>query len=254
MKPENSPAPDPVAEIRAAAKALCASGRPLVTLTYAQSLDGSISHRPDAPLALSGPETKHLTHRLRAAHDAILVGVGTVLADDPKLTARRVGGPHPLPVVLDSRLRTPPTARVLQHPRGCVIATAEDAPAEREAALTAAGARVVRLPRGARGVFLPALLAWLSKAQVCSLMVEGGRQVLTAFLQAGLVDWVLLTIVPYFVGGVHALNALSPRTPNPQSVEAFPGLAPDWRTLRLGRDLVLWGRMQSPPPTGSLSR
>ncbi len=242
MKPENSPAPDPVAEIRAAAKALCASGRPLVTLTYAQSLDGSISHRPDAPLALSGPETKHLTHRLRAAHDAILVGVGTVLADDPKLTARRVGGPHHLPVVLDSRLRTPPTARVLQHPRGCIIAAAEDAPAGRDAALTAAGARVVRLPRGPRGIALPALLSWLYEAQVCSLMVEGGRQVLTAFLQAGLVDWVLLTIVPYFVGGVPAIGPLPARAANPQTVEAFPGLMPDWRVTRLGRDLVLWGK------------
>ncbi len=248
MKPENGTLPDPVGEIRNAASEVCAAGRPLVTLTYAQSLDGSISHRPDAPLALSGSETKHLTHRLRAAHDAILVGVGTVLADDPKLTARRVGGPHPLPVVLDSRLRTPPTARVLQHPRGCVIATAEDAPAERETALTAAGARVVRLPRGDHGVALLPLLERLYRLGVCSLMVEGGRQVLTAFLQAGLVDWVLLTIVPYFVGGVHALDALSPRTPNPHSVEAFPGLVPGWRTFRLGRDLVLWGRMQTADP------
>lgn len=234
--------PDPVAEIRASLENAPPPGRPLVTLTYAQSLDGSISHRPDAPLALSGPETKHLTHRLRAAHDAILVGVGTVLADDPKLTARRVGGPHPLPVVLDSHLRTPPTARVLRHPRGCLLATTPAAPPEREAALRAQGARVVRLPVDEDGVSLPALLAWLYEEGLRSLMVEGGRRVLTAFLKAGLVDWVLLTIVPYFVGGVPALGPLPPRTPNPSSVEAFPGLAPDWRVLRLGRDLVLWGR------------
>ncbi len=251
MNPESGAAPDPVADIRGTVKAICASGRPLVTLTYAQSLDGSISHRPDAPLALSGPETKYLTHRLRAAHDAILVGVGTVLADDPKLTARRVGGPHPRPVVLDSRLRTPPTARVLQHPRGCIIAAAEDASQEREAVLATAGAHVVRLPRGATGVSLPALFSWLYEAQVCSLMVEGGRQVLTAFLQAGLVDWVLLTIVPYFVGGVPALAPLLPRSPQPDSVEAFPGLAPGWQVMRLGRDLVLWGQM---PPANPASR
>ncbi|HEY58337.1 MAG TPA: RibD family protein [Anaerolineae bacterium] len=244
MRPEPAPqVPDPVAEIRASMRDCPTHGRPLVTLTYAQSLDGSISYRPDAPLTLSGPETKHLTHRLRAAHDAILVGVGTVLADDPKLTARRVGGPHPLPVVLDSHLRTPPTARVLRHPRGCLLATTPEAPQEREAALRAQGARMVRLPRDGEGVSLPALLAWLYEEGVRSLMVEGGRRVLTAFLKAGLVDWVLLTIVPYFVGGVPAIAPLPPREPHPQSVEAFPGLSPDWKVTRLGRDLVLWGRM-----------
>ncbi len=237
-------APDPVADIRAAVAETCAQGRPLVTLTYAQSLDGSISQRPDAPLALSGPETKHLTHRLRAAHDAILVGVGTVLADDPKLTARRVGGPHPLPVVLDSHLRTPLAARVLQHPRGCLIATLEDAPPERVVALQAAGARLIPLPRAENGVALPALLERLHAAGVCSLMVEGGRRVLTSFLKAGLVDWALLTIVPYFVGGVSAIGPLPARTPQPQRVEDFPGLAPDWRMTLLGRDLVVWGRMR----------
>ncbi len=237
--------PDPVEEIRTAAETACARGRPLVTLTYAQSLDGSISHRADAPLALSGPETKLLTHRLRAAHGAILVGVGTVLADDPKLTARRVGGPHPLPVVLDSHLRTPPTARVLRHPRGCVIAAAEDAPPENEAALRAQGAEVVRLPHSAEGVSLPALLSWLYETTVCSLMVEGGRRVLTAFLKAGLADWALLTIVPYFVGGVPAIGPLPARVPQPESVEAFPGLTPDWQMMRLGRDLVVWGRVSS---------
>ena len=234
--------PDPVAEIRAEMGECRARGRPLVTLTYAQSLDGSISHRADAPLALSCPETKLLTHRLRAAHDAILVGIGTVLADDPKLTARRVGGPHPRPVVLDSHLRTPPGARVLRHLRGCIIATADDAPAAQEAALRAAGAQVVRLPRSAEGVSLPALLAWLCEAGMHSLMVEGGRQVLTAFLAAGLVDWVLLTIVPYFVGGMPALGPLPAAAATPTTVEDFPGLTPDWRATRLGRDLVLWGK------------
>ena len=235
--------PDPVEEIHADAERLCKRGRPLVTLTYAQSLDGSISARPDAPLAISCDESKLLTHRLRAAHDAILVGVGTVLADDPKLTARRVGGPHPLPIVLDSHLRTPLTARVLKHPRGCVIATAEDADRAREVRLREQGARVVRLPRVDDGVSLPSLLNWLYEIGVCSLMVEGGRRVLTSFLKADLVDWALLTIAPYFVGGVRAVGALPPRRQPANSVEAFPGLSPDWRVARLGRDLVLWGKM-----------
>ena len=74
-------------------------GRPLVTLSYAQSLDGCISLRPGIPTALSGPEAMRLTHRLRAAHDAILVGIGTILADDPRLTVRLVEGRNPQPVV-----------------------------------------------------------------------------------------------------------------------------------------------------------
>ena len=235
--------PDPVEEIRADVEWLCKRGRPLVTLTYAQSLDGSISARHDAPLAISCEETKLLTHRLRAAHDAILVGVGTVLADDPKLTARRVGGPHPIPVVLDSHLRTPPTARVLKHPRRCVIATAEDADRAREARLREEGVWIVRFLRADDGVSLPLLLKWLYEMGVCSLMVEGGRRVLTSFLKADLVDWVLLTIAPYFIGGVRAVGALPPRRQPANSVEAFPGLSPDWRVARFGRDLVLWGKM-----------
>ncbi len=79
------------------------AGRPLVTLAYAQSLDGCIAIRKDQQLLLSGPESHLFTHQLRAAHDAILVGIGTILADDPKLTARLVNGPHPQPVVLASR-------------------------------------------------------------------------------------------------------------------------------------------------------
>jgi len=78
-------------------------GRPLVTLSYAQSLDGCIAARPGQPLAVSGPLSLTLTHQLRAAHDAILVGIGTVLADNPRLTVRLVEGQHPQPVVVDSR-------------------------------------------------------------------------------------------------------------------------------------------------------
>src|SRR4051794_24685033 len=89
--------------------------RPIVTLAYAQSLDGSIATAARRPLALSSQPALKLTHQLRAEHDAILVGIGTVLADDPLLTVRLVNGPNPVPVVLDSRLRLPSTARLLGH-------------------------------------------------------------------------------------------------------------------------------------------
>ena len=91
------------------------TGRPLVTLSYAQSLDGCIAAGPGQRLSLSGPEALMLTHELRAAHAAILVGIGTVLADDPRLTVRLVPGSHPQPVVVDSRLRIPDDCYLLRH-------------------------------------------------------------------------------------------------------------------------------------------
>src|SRR5512133_2370683 len=88
-------------------------GRPLVTLSYAQSLDGSLAAQRGTPLALSGPQSMELTHRLRAAQDAILVGIGTVLSDNPRLTVRLVEGSQPQPVILDSHLRFPLNANLL---------------------------------------------------------------------------------------------------------------------------------------------
>ena len=136
------------------------TGRPFVTLSYAQSVDGSIAARPGQPLALSGALSMTLTHQLRAAHDAILVGIGTVLADNPRLTVRLVEGKNPQPIVADSRLRFPLSANLLcQHPLAPWIAAGEPADADRQHVLEAAGARVLRLPMNARGqVNLTALL------------------------------------------------------------------------------------------------
>ena len=92
------------------------TGCPFVTLSYAQSLDGCIVAQPGQPLALSGAQSLILTHKLRAAHDAILVGIGTVLADNPRLDVRLAPGPDPQPVVVDSRLRFPLNANLLQQP------------------------------------------------------------------------------------------------------------------------------------------
>ena len=92
------------------------TGRPFVTLTYAQSLDGSIARVPGKRLQLSGPEAQAMTHRLRAVNDAILVGIGTVLADNPRLTVRLAEGSDPQPVILDSKLRFPLDANLPTEP------------------------------------------------------------------------------------------------------------------------------------------
>ncbi|HVS64425.1 MAG TPA: GTP cyclohydrolase II [Thermoanaerobaculia bacterium] len=206
---------------------------PFVTLSYAQSVDGSIAARKGEPLALSGPESLALTHELRAAHEAILVGIGTVLADDPLLTVRLVEARDPQPVVLDSRLRFPLGARMLERSRPW-IAAAEDADPERQERLERAGARVLRLPTTAQGrLSLEHLLRALGELGIGSLMVEGGSRVITSFLAERRVDHLVLTVAPTLVGGLAAVGAFQdgerpplPRLRNP-------------RYQRLGDDLIV---------------
>lgn len=211
---------------------------PFVTLTYAQSLDGSIAAWPGRPLSLSGPESLALTHRLRAAHDAILVGIGTVLADDPRLTVRLAPGPHPQPAVLDTHLRCPTDAALFRHPthRPWLLCGPEPDPA-REAALSAAGARVFRLPLSPTGrVDLGAALAVLAAAGVRTLMVEGGAGVITACLAEGRADFVILTLAPVFVGGVRGVT--EPLADDPAALPRLREVGHE----RAGEDVIIWGR------------
>jgi GTP cyclohydrolase II len=219
-------------------------GRPFVTLSYAQSLDGSIAARRGATTPISGPEALRLTHQLRAHHDAILVGIGTVLADDPQLTVRLVPGPNPQPVIVDSRLRLPPTARLLSDGRPW-IATTDAADRRRQAVLEAAGARVVRLPADDAGrVSLPALLAYLHRQGIRSLMVEGGAQVITGILADRLADRLVVTIAPLLLGGLNAVATGRPSGPAALNGHLLPALLrPRYRVV--GRDVVLFGELES---------
>lgn len=215
--------------------------RPFVTLAYAQSIDGSIAVERGRPYPLSGPESLRMTHALRAAHDAILVGIGTVLADDPQLTVRLADGHSPRPVVVDSRLRTPATARLLAaHRRGGRapwVATTSCCDEVSRRRLEAEGAKVVQLPAwGTQGwVDLPELLRHLAEQGVRRLMVEGGAKVITSFLRAQLVDFAVITVAPRLVGGLAALGAIEPAAP-----PRFGALS----SLRLGDDLVLSGDLR----------
>lgn len=225
-----SPHPAPNGKMKQAQK----NGRPFVTLSYAQSLDGSITRQRGQPMALSGQESLTLTHQLRTGHDAILVGIGTVLADDPRLTVRLVAGPDPQPIIVDSRLRLPLSARLLtQHPHKPIVATTETADPQKEAALIAAGATIARLPATANGqVSLPHLLACLDEHGIRSLMVEGGAGIITSFLAEQLVDRLVITVAPLLVGGLNAVGNLNghglPQLKNPHT---------QW----LGKDMILSG-------------
>jgi GTP cyclohydrolase II len=211
-------------------------GRPLVTLTYAQSLDGSIAARPGHPLGISCPESQAFTHALRAAHDAILVGIGTVLADNPRLNVRLVPGRNPQPVLLDSRLRFPSYANLLKDGSRPWIITTPSAEESRQRDLEDQGARVFRLPEGScGGIDLTALLAKLGEMEVTSLMVEGGAQVITSFISSKLVDQVIVTVAPVLVGGLRVLES---------SLQLPLGDFPRLQRVsfhQVGKDLVLWG-------------
>ncbi len=186
--------------------------RPFVTVTYAQSLDGSIARRGGEKLTLSNLHSQQLTHRVRALHDAILVGINTVLSDDPQLNVRLVEGTNPQPVIVDSRLRFPLDARLLRDP--CVrpiIATGDQtACTEKERRLAEQGARVVRMPLEADGsLCLDRLLAYLWREGVRTVMVEGGSEILTSVLAAHLADQFLVTVAIRLVGGLRAVQPLA---------------------------------------------
>jgi riboflavin-specific deaminase-like protein len=217
--------------------------RPRVTLSYAQSLDGSIAFCRGKPLGLSGSHSQQMTHQLRAAHDAILVGIGTVLADNPRLTVRLAVGNNPQPVILDSQLRFPLQANLLrdQGKAGCRspwIATTERGEPHTADALEAAGAQVLKFAASPEGrVPLQGLLERLASFGVRSLMVEGGARVITSFLSAGLADSFVLTMAPLFVGGLHAVEHLA--------VSGRSHLYSKARELNagsLGKDLIVWGK------------
>jgi GTP cyclohydrolase II len=218
------------------------STRPWVTLTYAQSLDGSLAGPGGVRLELSGQDSLRLTHRLRAWHDSLLVGIGTALADDPSLTVRWVAGANPRPVVLDSRLRLPATARLLHAGQRPLIFASQAALPERAERLRAAGAEVVCVPSEPTvGLDLRQVLAALQQLGVKRLMVEGGSRVLRAMLAQRLGDCLIVTVAPRLVAGTPVLAL-----PGPDGV-AWPALVePHWS--QAGQDAILWARLEGPQP------
>jgi diaminohydroxyphosphoribosylaminopyrimidine deaminase/5-amino-6-(5-phosphoribosylamino)uracil reductase len=175
-----------------------------VTLKAAMSLDGRIATRTGESQWITGEAARAETHAIRDRIDGILVGAGTALVDDPLLTTRGVpGGRDPVRVVLDGRLRMPPTARMLRggSPAPTWVATTRDAPEHKVRALEAAGAVVLRLPGRGGQVNLRKLLAELGRRGVLSVLVEGGGETHAAFLAAGLCDRLILHVAPLAIGG-----------------------------------------------------
>ena len=218
------------------------TGRPWVMAKAACSLDGKIATVGGESQWLTGEAARALGHRLRHRVDAIVVGIGTVLADDPQLTTRRPRGQgkDPIRVVLDSRLRLPLTSRLLhldsQAPTW--VATTSQAPPETIRALKARGAQVLVLPADAGRVSLAALLEELGTRQVQSLLVEGGAETLGAFFDQRLVNQFYFFYAPKILGGQNA-----PGMVGGQGIVHLgqAHIARDLSVRRVGGDLLVSG-------------
>jgi diaminohydroxyphosphoribosylaminopyrimidine deaminase/5-amino-6-(5-phosphoribosylamino)uracil reductase len=173
------------------------TGLPLVVLKMAMSLDGQTATAPGDSPWISGPESRDLVHRWRSEHDAIAVGIGTALVDDPLLTARIEGARQPKRVIFDSQPRLPLDSQLLstldQAP--VLVVTAPDAPADRIAALREAGAEVIPAPD------LELALRELGRREVTSLFLEGGQTLASSFVSADQIDESRTFIAPMLLGG-----------------------------------------------------
>jgi riboflavin-specific deaminase-like protein len=184
--------------------------RPLVTIKIAQTLDGRIATRTGQSQWITSEGARALAHELRATHDAVLVGIGTVLHDNPRLTVRMVDGPDPLRVVADTRLRIPLTCYLLaEQPERTICLTAPGASAERVRAIEGRGARVVYGVTDQAGLDLEDGLCRLGQLGIRSVMVEGGSGIVTSLLRARLVDRLVVCIAPMILGaGLDAVGDL----------------------------------------------
>jgi diaminohydroxyphosphoribosylaminopyrimidine deaminase/5-amino-6-(5-phosphoribosylamino)uracil reductase len=177
-------------------------GRPHVILKAGATLDGRVATHTGESRWITGEAARADGHRLRDRCDAILVGVGTVLADDPQLTARGVrGGRDPIRVVVDSALRTPPGAKLLAPGARRIVATTPRAAATRRRRLELAGAELWELPGPDGRVDVAALCRRLAAEGVMALLVEGGPSVHASFLAAGVADELRLYVAPRVLGG-----------------------------------------------------
>lgn len=217
---------------------------PFVVMKAAMTLDGKIATRTGQSRWITGPEAREYVHRLRDRYDAIMVGVGTVLADDPSLTTRlpEGGGKDPVRIIVDSNARTPPGAKVIRQASGApvIIAVTSQAPQERVRALQAFGAQVLTITGPGPLVNLLGLLVELGAREITGVLVEGGAGIHGSLLESGVVDKVVWFIAPKFFG-----SALAPGPVAGGGVAAPDDayLLRDVAVRRFGADIGLIGYM-----------
>ena len=191
------------------------TGIPFVTLKIAQTLDGKIATASGESKWITGEQARAEGHRLRNHNDAILVGINTVLNDNPSLTTRIPGGRDPVRVIVDSRLRTPLNAKVITQrssAKTCIV-TLDTMPKGKLVKLLDAGAEIL-LARGREGrVDLKDLMKMLGSFGITSVLIEGGAEVNASALKSGIVDKVVMFIAPKLMTGMDSLCSIGGKAP-----------------------------------------
>jgi diaminohydroxyphosphoribosylaminopyrimidine deaminase/5-amino-6-(5-phosphoribosylamino)uracil reductase len=216
---------------------------PFVTLKFAISLDGRIATKTGDSQWISSSDSLQFAHQLRVEHDAIMVGIGTVLADNPRLNVRLVEGRDPLRVIVDGRLQIPDSANVLieEAAKNTLIATTGAADENRLTEIKNLGAEVLRLPaqEDSGRVNLQSLLVELHRRSIKSILVEGGASIITSLLSARLVNRMVVAIAPKIIGqGIEAVGDLGITKLSDAITFA------SFKTERLGPDMIFDGLLK----------
>ena len=215
---------------------------PFVTLKFAQTLDGRIATAQGRSQWISSLPARRFAHRLRSVHDAVLVGVGTVLQDDPELTVRLTRGRNPLRIIVDSHLRIPLHASILKHQKTArtIIAATPDADPEKLTRLLDMGIDVMLTAENSRHrIDMKSLLEELGSKEISSVLVEGGAALITTVLREQLADRAVIIIAPKIVGkGIEAVGDLGIEKIDNALEFSFR------RIIRRGGDLVIDGRIE----------
>lgn len=219
------------------------TGRPFTALKYAMTLDGKIATASGDSKWITGEDSRREAHRLRSWYDAILVGKGTVLADDPSLTCRLVEGKNPVRVILDTHAELPADRKVFTDGAAeTILAVSEKVPAARWQPLAERpGVSVLPLPEQDGHIDLGALLDALGRRPLTSLLVEGGSAVHGAFFDAGLAQRVYAFIAPSLLGGRENLTAIGGRG---AAAMADRVLLDEVTVRRTGPDLMVTGLLE----------
>ena len=216
--------------------------RPFITLKYAMTLDGKIATSTGDSKWITGEEARTYAHRLRKQHDAVLVGIGTVLADDPELTTRMVQGKNPIRIVLDAKLQTNIMNAVLNPAAPTIIVTSLEADEDKAALFSVLpNVEILRLPFENGRVDIKLLIEELAAREITSLLVEGGSSVLGAFKDAGLADRICAFVAPKLLGGRDSLTAVG-GTGCELMQDAWSLQEVEYK--QLGQDLLITGLVQ----------
>jgi diaminohydroxyphosphoribosylaminopyrimidine deaminase/5-amino-6-(5-phosphoribosylamino)uracil reductase len=204
---------------------------PWLQLKLAASMDGRIATRAGRSKWISSPESRQIVQEMRRRADAVLVGVGTVTADDPRLTCRIAGATQPLRVVLDRRLRMPADARVVREAGACLVVCGRSAPARKRRSLEAAGAEILEVPTAERAGW-HALLDELGRRGVHEALLEGGGDIAASALRARVVNGLTFFYNPRLIGGdgiamVGPLGVIDPKHAIRLTTQSWATSGPD---------------------------